>query len=92
MNIVIREFYDLTDGRETKSGTLYWHYLVGDIYPRLGKTVKQSRIEELASANNTQGVPLIEVVDLKARKAAEEEAPTQAKRKAMKDEPEEQEA
>jgi hypothetical protein len=45
-------------------------YNVGDKYPRKGLSVLPSRIKELASKNNRQGVPLIkEVPD------AEEETP-----------------
>ena len=37
-------------------------YQVGDEYPRKGLNVLQSRINELASSKNRQGVPLIEEI------------------------------
>ena len=37
-------------------------YNVGDEYPRKGMSVLQSRINELASSKNRQGVPLIEEI------------------------------
>ena len=37
-------------------------YQVGDEYPRKGMSVLQSRINELASSKNRQGVPLIEEI------------------------------
>ena len=41
-------------------------YNVGDEYPRKGMSVLQSRINELASRKNRQGVPLIEEIPEKA--------------------------
>lgn len=38
-------------------------YKVGDVYPREGITVPDSRIASLASENNLQGKPLIEEVE-----------------------------
>lgn len=37
-------------------------YNVGDEYPRKGMSVLPSRIRELASGKNRQGVPLIEEI------------------------------
>ena len=37
-------------------------YDVGDKYPRKGMSVLPSRINELASSKNRQGVPLIEEI------------------------------
>ena len=37
-------------------------YNVGDEYPRKGMSVLPSRIKELASKKNRQGVPLIEEI------------------------------
>ena len=37
-------------------------YEIGDTFPRKGLSVLQSRINELASNKNRQGVPLIEEV------------------------------
>lgn len=51
-------------------------YSIGDTYPREGMSVLPSRIKELASNKNRQGVPLIEEVPEKktrsAKKADEE--------------------
>ena len=51
---VIKYFTDLQDGNHP--------YNVGDIFPREGFEVLPSRIKELASKKNLQGVPLIEKV------------------------------
>ena len=51
---VIKHFTDLQDNN--------YSYNVGDEYPRKGMSVLPSRINELASANNRQGSPLIEEV------------------------------
>lgn len=51
---VIKHFVDLQDNNHK--------YDVGDAYPRKGLSVLPSRINELASAENLQGVPLIEEV------------------------------
>lgn len=51
---VIRYFTDLQDNDHA--------YNVGDIFPREGMTVKQSRLDELAGNSNKQGRPLIEAV------------------------------
>lgn len=40
-------------------------YQVGDEYPRKGMSVLPSRIKELASDKNRQGVPLIEEISEK---------------------------
>ena len=41
-------------------------YQVGDEYPRKGMSVLPSRLKELASDKNRQGVPLIEEIPEKA--------------------------
>ena len=51
---VIKHFVDLQDNNHK--------YDVGDTYPRKGVSVLPSRINELASAENLQGVPLIEEI------------------------------
>ena len=51
---VIKHFVDLQDNNHK--------YDVGDTYPRKGLNVLQSRINELASNKNRQGVPLIEEI------------------------------
>lgn len=51
---VIKHFTDLQDNN--------FAYNVGDEYPRKGMSVLPSRIKELASKKNRQGVPLIEEI------------------------------
>ena len=51
---VIKHFVDLQDNNFT--------YNVGDEYPRKGMSVLPSRIRELATDKNRQGVPLIEEI------------------------------
>lgn len=51
---VIKHFTDLKDFNHP--------YKVGDTYPRSGVSPSQSRIKELASSKNRQGVPLIEEI------------------------------
>ena len=52
---VIEAFVDLLDDNHL--------YQVGDIFPRPGKDVTLSRINELASADNKLGTPLIKLAD-----------------------------
>lgn len=62
----IEMFTDLQDDN--------YKYEVGDEYPRLGLNPSLARIEELKSASNRQGVPLIEeIADLEADKESVEE-------------------
>lgn len=51
---VIKHFTDMQDNN--------FAYQVGDEYPRKGMSVLPSRIKELASNKNRQGVPLIEEI------------------------------
>ena len=51
---VIKHFTDLQDRN--------FAYFVGDTYPRKGMSVLPSRIKELSSDKNRQGVPLIEEI------------------------------
>ena len=51
---VIKYFTDMQDNN--------FAYNVGDEYPRKGMSVLPSRINELASSKNRQGVPLIEEI------------------------------
>ena len=51
---VIKHFTDMQDNN--------FAYNVGDEYPRKGMSVLPSRIRELASDKNRQGVPLIEEI------------------------------
>ena len=51
---VIKYFTDLQDNN--------FAYNVGDEYPRKGMSVLPSRIRELATDKNRQGVPLIEEI------------------------------
>ena len=50
---VIHRFTDLQDFNHL--------YNVGDVFPRIGMKVSQSRIDELASCNNKLNTPLIEL-------------------------------
>lgn len=52
---VIKLFTDLQDNN--------YQYDVGDTYPRDGFEVLPSRIKELASKKNLQGVPLIKEIE-----------------------------
>ena len=51
---VIKHFTDMQDGN--------FAYNVGDEFPRKGMSVLPSRIRELATDKNRQGVPLIEEI------------------------------
>ena len=51
---VIKHFTDMQDGN--------FAYEIGDTYPRKGMSVLPSRIKELATDKNRQGVPLIEEI------------------------------
>jgi len=55
MYITVKLFTDLQDDN--------WLYNVGDVYPRKGLNVTESRIKELSSANNRQGKPLIKLIE-----------------------------
>ena len=61
---VIKPFTDLQDSN--------YKYDVGGIYPRKGLHVLQSRINELASNKNRQGVPLIEEIPEKVEEPKKE--------------------
>ena len=61
---VIRYFVDLQDSNHK--------YDIGDIYPRKGLNVLQSRINELASSKNKQKTPLIEEIPEKAEEPKKE--------------------
>ena len=63
---VVKAFHDLQDYKDIKGGKVYHHYDVGDTYPRQGLTPNKTRIEELLSSGNAQGVPLIAEVKEKA--------------------------
>ena len=52
---VIKYFTDLQDNNH--------EYNVGDIYPHNKKKISASRIKELSTDKNRQGVPLIEKVE-----------------------------
>ena len=56
---VIEAFVDLLDDNHL--------YQVGDTFPRPGKDVTLSRINELASADNKLGMPLIKLADKAAK-------------------------
>ena len=59
---VIKFFVDLQDNNQP--------YNIGDTYPRKGLNVSEERLAELASDNNKQGVPLIELIASEAPKKA----------------------
>ena len=65
---VLRFFNDLQDEN--------YYYETGSTYPRDGLTPSQERINELASAENKQGIPLIEEIK------ATEQPKSNGKRKA----------
>ena len=69
---VIKFFHDLEDKKETKSGTVYHAYNVGDIYPREGLKPSEERIAELAGSENKRGEPLIKLVEEEVEEVAEE--------------------
>ena len=70
---VIHFFTDLQDnGHE---------YSAGDKFPRTGLAVSENRLKELATVNNKQGKPLIELV----RDNVEEETPKKRGRKPKED-------
>lgn len=65
---VIKHFVDLQDKNHS--------YNVGDDFPRVGMSVTEERLAELAGNDNKQGVPLIKKVETKptarrAKKAAD---------------------
>lgn len=55
---VVKAFHDLQDYKDVKGGKVYHHYDVGDTYPRQGldPAPDETRIEELLSSGNAQGV------------------------------------
>lgn len=66
---VVKFFTDLHDNNHA--------YNVGDVFPRVGVEVADSRIAELAGSNNKQGCPLIAEVkeaEPKKKKAAKKTA------------------
>ena len=52
---VIKRFTDLQDGNHL--------YIEGDTFPRDGVTVTEARLQELSTAANRQGVPLIQAAE-----------------------------
>ena len=87
---VIKFFHDLEDKKETKSGTVYHAYEVGDVYPREGFKPSDGRIEELSGNENKRGEPLIklveEAVEETEKEKAEEKPKTTRKRTIKKTE------
>ena len=57
----IHNFYDLKDNNHA--------YSVGDTFPRNGVAVDAERLSELASEKNRVGVPLIEEIAEKPKRA-----------------------
>lgn len=80
---VITGFYDLTDFKETKSGTIYHEYKEGDIYPRDGVEPSEDRIDMLISSENNLKTPLIKEVK-EPNKANEKVKPKGASKKPQK--------
>lgn len=58
---VIKHFVDLQDNNHP--------YNAGDTFPRSGLEVSTERLAELAGSENLQGVPLIQFVEKKKKKA-----------------------
>ena len=58
---VIKSFTDLQDNNHA--------YYVGDTFPHNGVDVDAGRIVELASGKNRRGVPLIEEIEDKPKRA-----------------------
>lgn len=63
---VIKFFTDLHDND--------YPYNVGDVYPRKGVEVSESRLAELSGKDNKQGEPLIKKVEKPAPKKAQKKA------------------
>ncbi len=63
---VVKSFTDLQDNG--------YSYSVGDVFPRSMFEVTETRLAELASCNNRQGVPLIEFVEEKAEEGPKKTA------------------
>lgn len=83
--IVIKEFHDLQDFKETKAGPIFHHYQPGDAFPRAGKKVSIARVQSLASAENAQGEALIaEVVSNTNELPIPEEKPADTPKKGTK--------
>ena len=70
--IVLRDFHDLTDSIETKTGRIFHQYHKGDVFPRAGHDVDEGRIAELAGTDNAQHTPLIGEVRKRTRKKKED--------------------
>lgn len=66
---VVKMFDDLQDSTNTKSGTVYHRYEVGDVYPRQGLKPSAARIKELSGSGNLQETPLIVEVKERAKRA-----------------------
>jgi hypothetical protein len=74
---VIHFFTDLQDnGHE---------YSVGDKFPRTGLSVSETRLKELATENNKQDKPLIELVRDEKEDSVAEELPKKRGRKPKED-------
>lgn len=58
---VIKHFTDLQDNNHP--------YNAGDIFPRSGMEVSEDRFAELAGSENKQGVPLIQLIEEKKKRA-----------------------
>lgn len=58
--VVIEAFTDLQDND--------WQYGVGDEFPHTDANISQARIEELATAKNLRGIPLIKSMEAETEK------------------------
>lgn len=58
---VLKYFTDLQDNNHA--------YHVGEQFPHAGLEVSNERLEELSTAKNKRGIPLIELVEEEAEKA-----------------------
>lgn len=58
---VVKYFVDLQDNN--------FEYKAGDLFPRPGLVVSEERLAELAGSENRQGVPLIQLVEPKKKRA-----------------------
>lgn len=61
---VIEDFYDITDSIAAKGGNTYYLYQKGDRFPRKGVRVSPERLEQLATANNLAGRPMIREISV----------------------------
>lgn len=71
--VVIKAFKDLQDNN--------YRYEEGETFPRNGITPSKARIDELASAKNRRGIPLIKEAEAQEEATEAEPKPTPKPRK-----------